>query len=169
MSITERERSALDPGAIPADTFASRLMLVRVHAGYITIKDAAEKCDLNYGSWSNWERGSRPQELVEVVEAISTSLGIDRDWLLFGGPLTAPPPVRRRDRHGRLGSGTTVEYGVRIVRSSEPASIGCYPSPIQVTTSRPTSPEHRPGGRNDRSGSAPGLPRPSILPRRIAR
>lgn len=76
--------------AIPADTFGVRLMLVRAHAGHITVKDAAEKCGLNYGSWSNWERGKMPRDLLDVVESISEGLGIDRDWLLHGGALTRP-------------------------------------------------------------------------------
>jgi transcriptional regulator with XRE-family HTH domain len=91
-------------GAVPADTFAVRLMLARVHAGYITVKEAAEKCGLNYGSWSNWERGSRPLDLIEVAAAVSRGLGIDQNWLLFGGPLAKPEPATRRrrgDRHGR--------------------------------------------------------------------
>ena len=83
--------------AIPADTFGVRLMLVRAHAGHMTVKDAADKCGLNYGSWSNWERGKMPRDLLDVVEAIAEGLGIDRDWLLHGGPLTRPsrkPRVR---------------------------------------------------------------------------
>ncbi|HET8684145.1 MAG TPA: helix-turn-helix transcriptional regulator [Micromonosporaceae bacterium] len=83
-------------GAVPGDSFAHRLMLVRAHAGYLTVKDAAERCGLNYGSWSNWERGAKPRDLVETVDAIAASLGIDRNWLLFGGPLAAPAPRQRR-------------------------------------------------------------------------
>jgi transcriptional regulator with XRE-family HTH domain len=82
--------------AIPADTFAVRLMLVRHHAGDITIRSAADRCGLNYGSWSNWERGGKPRDLLDTVERISEALSIDRDWLLFGGPLAQE--VRRRDR-----------------------------------------------------------------------
>lgn len=69
---------------IPADTFAHRLMLVRADAGYLTVKDAADRCGLNYGSWSNWERGSTPRDLLDVVQRISDALDIDYDWLLFG-------------------------------------------------------------------------------------
>lgn len=106
-------RDDKDRGAIPADTFASRLMLVRVHAGYLTIKQAAEACGLNYGSWSNWERGSRPQDWVDVLDAISGKLGIDRTWLERGGPLSAPDRNRRRrirpnERSARVPGRTTV-------------------------------------------------------------
>lgn len=89
---------------IPADTFAHRLMLVRAHAGYMTVKDAAERAGLNYGSWSNWERGSMPRDLLDVVQKISDALDIDYDWLLFGDRRSGrqtlrglyPPTTKRR-------------------------------------------------------------------------
>lgn len=80
-------------GDIPADTFSNRLILARVHAGWLTVKDAAERCGLNYGSWSNWERGARPRDLLDVVQAVAKGLRIDHEWLLFGGPLL---PARGR-------------------------------------------------------------------------
>jgi transcriptional regulator with XRE-family HTH domain len=58
-----------------------------MYADNITIRDAAELCGLNYGSWSNWERGKKPRDLLEVVSAISGALGVNRTWLLLGGPL----------------------------------------------------------------------------------
>lgn len=85
-------------GWVPADTFAARLALARMHADNITIRDAAERCGLNYGSWSNWERGKKPRDLLETVEAISEGLGVDRDWLLFGGPLADAEENRQRWR-----------------------------------------------------------------------
>lgn len=111
------------PSAIPLDTFANRLMLVRAHAGNITIKKAAEMCGLNYGSWSNWERGSRPQDIVDVVERISEGLGIDAQWLLLGGPLAEPEARSRRARwsairptHAPSGAITNSQYHRRAVR-----------------------------------------------------
>jgi transcriptional regulator with XRE-family HTH domain len=62
-------------------------MLSRAHAGNIAIREAALKCGLNYGSWSNWERGGMPRDLLETVRKISDGLGIDDEWLLFGGAL----------------------------------------------------------------------------------
>ena len=78
---------------VPADTFGHRLMLVRAEKGHLTVKEAAERCGLNYGSWSNWERGKLPRDILDVADAVSEGLGIDRDWLLRGGLLTSP--VRR--------------------------------------------------------------------------
>lgn len=81
-------------GRIPADTFGHRLLLVRADAGNLTIEQAAAKCGLLSQSWGNWERGTKPRDFEDVVEAIAEGLGIDRDWLFRGGPLTAPQ--RRR-------------------------------------------------------------------------
>ena len=101
----EQQREGRVVGRIPADTFGHRLMLARADGGNLTIREAADKCGLNYGSWSNWERGSLPRDKVEVVEAIAEGLGVDRDWLLHGGPLTRPERQRRirvTKRHPRL-------------------------------------------------------------------
>jgi len=80
---------------IPEDTYAHRLMLARAAAGHLSIREAAEKCGLNYATWANWERGTRSRTMVEDAEAIAEGLGTDRDWLLHGGPLTAPVKARR--------------------------------------------------------------------------
>lgn len=97
----ERELAptAASEGDIPADTLANRLLLARTHAGYLTVKEAAERCGLNYGSWSNWERGARPRELLDVVRAIADGLHMNYEWLLFGGPLLPArgKPTKRLD------------------------------------------------------------------------
>lgn len=70
---------------VPPDSFASRLILVRHHLG-LTQVEAAKACGLDDGSWSNWERGSKPRAMDEVVAAIATGLKVDRDWLMWGVP-----------------------------------------------------------------------------------
>lgn len=74
-----------DPGQpyIPEDTLASRLVQLR-HGLGLTQAEAAEKCDLDDGSWSNWERGARPRDMVDVVAKITDALHVDRDWLMWG-------------------------------------------------------------------------------------
>lgn len=84
---------------IPTDTFAHRLLLVRAQMGHLTVKDAAEKCGLHPAAWAKWEqRGSLPRDILDVTEAIADGLNVDRDWLLHGGPLTAPVRPARRVR-----------------------------------------------------------------------
>jgi transcriptional regulator with XRE-family HTH domain len=81
-------------GRVPADTFSHRLLLARAEM-HLTIEQAAAKCGLLSQSWGQWERGSTPRDRVDVVEAVSEGLGIDRDWLLYGGPLAKPERVRK--------------------------------------------------------------------------
>jgi len=80
---------------VPVDTFDHRLMLARSHAGRLSIQEAATKCGFTHQSWSNWERGRVPRDILDVAEAVAEGLGVDRDWLLHGGPLTRPEKPRR--------------------------------------------------------------------------
>lgn len=73
---------------IPADILMVRLAIARMHAGHLTIREAAERCGLNYASWSNWEQGSQPRNFLDVIEAISAGLDVDHNWLMYGGPLS---------------------------------------------------------------------------------
>lgn len=84
--------SPQQPGRVPADTFANRLVLAR-RLDSLTIREAAAKCGLHYATWSTWEGGRRPVDVLDAVQRISEALDIDRDWLLFGGPLL---PARGR-------------------------------------------------------------------------
>lgn len=142
----ERELGA-GGGRIPIDTFAARLILARHDAGQLSQRDAAERCGLNYASWSNWEGGMRPRDLIDVVEQIATGLGIDRDWLLFGGSLAKPGPrVGRRIRPIRRGGdfNVTLSHPVRSAPADHPirrgvphTTIGVGPSAAGVSPSVP--------------------------------
>jgi hypothetical protein len=81
--------------AIPEDTYAHRLMLARSHAGHLSIREAAVRCGINYASWAGWERGANSRTLVDDATVIAERLNVDRDWLLFGGPLTPSRRVKR--------------------------------------------------------------------------
>src|SRR5690606_12296770 len=87
---TDTPRTAM----LPVDTIAARLVLARLHAGRMSIRDAAKLCGFTNETWSGWERGRNPQDLLSTVETISEKLGVDRDWLLWGGPLTPEAPRR---------------------------------------------------------------------------
>lgn len=109
MTVSTGEAHALEGGVpergrIPVDSYEHRLMLARAHAGNLSIRAAAERCGLNHANWANWEQGMRSRTMIEDVQAISEGLGVDRNWLLFGGALARPEPARRTrrgDRHGR--------------------------------------------------------------------
>lgn len=112
--------AAQEPRWIPADTFALRVMVARTQgpAGYLTIDQAADRCDLNRQSWSNWEKGMMPRDLLGAVDAISDGLGVDANWLLRGGPLARPAS---RVPRGRLSRDTTVKYrGSGEIATSRP-------------------------------------------------
>lgn len=93
---TKEGREGRVVARVPEDSYANRLMLARAEAGHLSIREAADKCGLNYASWANWERGTRSRTQVEDAEVISEGLGIDRDWLLYGGPLRKVERVRRQ-------------------------------------------------------------------------
>lgn len=126
---TGEDREPLTAGSlaphrpIPADTFSARLMLARMHAGHLSIREAADRCGLNYASWANWEQGKRPRDLLAVVAAISDGLEINHDWLLFGGPLTGPRGVPT-SRKTTGPSGDTVAYPHRTKRPTPTHPIG---------------------------------------------
>jgi transcriptional regulator with XRE-family HTH domain len=76
---------------VPSDTFANRLVLVRRELG-LSVKEAAVRAGIHYATWSTWENGRKPADMVAVVDAISAQLGVDRTWLMWGGRSEAPHP-----------------------------------------------------------------------------
>lgn len=121
-------------------------MLARAFAGHLSIRDAADKCGIGRGAWTNWEKGARPVEMVEIATAISEGLGVDRDWLIFGGPLAKPEAARRRDRHGRR------------------QITNWYPQMTESTSPGPARPAvHRPSSGPGKSGPNPATRRPALV------
>jgi transcriptional regulator with XRE-family HTH domain len=137
---------------IPEDNFQARLVLTRMHAGDLTIRDAAARCGLNYGSWANWERGMKPRDLIEVAEAISEGLWVDRDWLLFGGPLAQPErrgprTITRRRRINKTSSPPAVRTsGPRSQRALLAPGHATGHHPTRAEVRRPAITHHRPVG-----------------------
>lgn len=89
-------------GRRPADTFAVRLVLAR-HLNAMTISEAARQSGLNDATWSTWEAGRRPRDILDVCARIAAALDIDEHWLLFGGPLAGPRgvPTKRTGEDNR--------------------------------------------------------------------
>lgn len=73
-------------GWVPDDNLASRLILVRRQLG-LTQRAAAERCGLTFGEWQGLENGLQARGIPSKVARISEALGVDRDWLLWGGAL----------------------------------------------------------------------------------
>lgn len=86
MAAYESVSSEAEVPFIPEDTFGLRLIALRTHLK-LTQAEIAARCDLDDGSWSNWERGAKPRGMDQIVRKISDALGVDRDWLMWGGSL----------------------------------------------------------------------------------
>lgn len=142
----ERERELAAPrvvGRIPADTLSNRLTLARKLAG-LSIRDAADLCGFGRGAWTNWEKGARPLDLLEITGVIAEKLDVDLDWLRFGGPLASSRGVPVRP------ASDTVRYPELTPRA--PGGYGAYPTPtVQPMASQVRPPDLRPKGRQDRS------------------
>lgn len=99
---------------MPSDTFATRLLIARSQRD-MTQQQAADACGINRATWALWEGGSSPRNMADVVMKIAAGLGVDRDWLLWGGPLSHPsgpdrgpglavsPITERYTRRGSVG------------------------------------------------------------------
>lgn len=93
---------------VPGDSLALRLVLVR-HALGVSQREAAARCGLTFGEWQSIEAGRKARGLDEKVAKISDSLGVDRMWLMWGGPLgTGPYPGGPRG--GNTAQPVTKEY-----------------------------------------------------------
>lgn len=131
-------------GRRPADTFAVRLLLTR-HLNGMTISEAAQVSGLNDATWSTWEAGRRPRDLIDVCRRVADAMDVDFNWLLLGGPLAGPrglPTERRKPLP------PTYRQVPRRPKDSRPNSR-------PATDRRPTQPP-RPEQRRPVRISAPG-------------
>lgn len=75
----------------PTDTLGTRLTLVRRELN-LSQAEAARRCNLTPRVWQNMEDGRATRHEVENVKRISLALGVDREWLMWGGPLNEEGP-----------------------------------------------------------------------------
>lgn len=73
-------------GWVPSDSLANRLVLVRLDRK-LTQRGAAEQCGITFGEWQGMELGRATRRVDVKVRQIAMALGVDRDWLMWGGPL----------------------------------------------------------------------------------
>lgn len=117
-------------GWIPEDSLALRLFLVRKQLG-LSQRQAALKTGVSYGSWQSMEDGRQARGVDTKVAKICAALGVDREWLMWGGPL-APDgeghslvtveylsPTFRNSRASRRERRRT---GLRLVPTAAPAA-----------------------------------------------
>jgi transcriptional regulator with XRE-family HTH domain len=73
----------------PTDTFSARLFLTR-REKKMSVEVAARTVGVSTATWSYWERGGTPRDMGQQVRRIADALEVDRDWLMWGGPLAEP-------------------------------------------------------------------------------
>lgn len=74
----------------PRDTFALRLLALRHELG-MTQQQIADLVGVKRGAWNTWEEGRIPREQAKIAKLIADATGYERDWLLYGGGLSAWP------------------------------------------------------------------------------
>ncbi len=67
----------------PPLDFAARLVLLRHFLG-ATVEEIARACDIPPATWSTWEHGTHPHQMMDKVNRIAAATGCSRDWLAFG-------------------------------------------------------------------------------------
>jgi transcriptional regulator with XRE-family HTH domain len=80
------------PGWRPTDTIGARLILMRRTLG-LTQREAADRAGIPFGQWQGLEDDERqPRGLDVKVQRIALAFNVDRDWLMWGGPLDPSEP-----------------------------------------------------------------------------
>jgi hypothetical protein len=74
----------------PSDTLAARLLLLRRELR-LSQREAAMKTGVSFGVWQGMEDGRATRGIDRAVASIAATLGVDRDWLMWGGALGSGP------------------------------------------------------------------------------
>jgi transcriptional regulator with XRE-family HTH domain len=101
----------------PTDTLGARLILLRRELG-LSQRDAAVRAGIPFGQWQGKEDdGRQPRGLDVKVARIAVAFGVDRDWLMWGGPLsggTSGPTPGGSVHNPREGG---ARFGLRLAKS----------------------------------------------------
>lgn len=76
----------------PADTLAARVLLVRTELD-MNRKQFAQFTGLTENQLQSIEGGRSPHQLAAKITRIVLATGVDRDWLMWGGPLGDGKPA----------------------------------------------------------------------------
>jgi transcriptional regulator with XRE-family HTH domain len=78
----------------PRDTLANRLRLIRAELG-LTQRQLAEATGLTAAQVQSIEDGHTPRDMGQRLTQISDALGVDINWLMWGGMLAPDLPGQR--------------------------------------------------------------------------
>lgn len=138
------------------DTFAKRLVLVRLKMGWHNADLASRQYGLPKESYRDWEKGKFiPRTLIEICWKISQRTGVDFGWLYGGDAMRGERPSEEALKWLRVDPGQVGGEGL---------NVHCAPmSDRPMFSGRP--PENRPKGRPQSGSHGPGLSRPARVPR----
>lgn len=84
--------TATDFEAWRPDSLPNRLRLFRGQLG-VSQREAAMRIGITPRIWQNMEDGRAVRSLHKHIAAIADAYGVDRDWLMWGGPLNEETPA----------------------------------------------------------------------------
>lgn len=75
-----------DTDWVPKDTLAARIVVLRNALG-LSRREFSQLTGLTENALQGIEGGRSPHKLQQKIQAIQAATGVDRDWLMWGGPL----------------------------------------------------------------------------------
>ena len=88
----------------PEDTIANRFRLVRAPLG-ISQRELGEKVGVPAHQIQSIEDGKAGRHIDQKVAKIAKVLGVDREWLMFGGSLDDGESAAASDESGKVTAG----------------------------------------------------------------
>lgn len=110
VTVTDMSTQTEHPAWRPTDSLAHRLVLLRHELG-LSQREAAIRTGVSFGVWQGMESGRATRGVDRAVAAIADTLDVDRNWLMWGGPLADPSsPVQTPRRADPTEDGNIRQY-----------------------------------------------------------
>lgn len=124
----------------PADTLAARVLLVRTSLE-MNRKQFADLTGLTENQLQSIESGRSPHQLAAKITRMVLATGVDRDWLMWGGPLEQENPRHPEGDGGEKApsDGNNGDLGLKV-RSSTTELKGLGAEVYQFPEAAPYAP-----------------------------
>lgn len=119
----------------PKDTLAHRVMLMRTELG-LSQREAAMQSGVSFGTIQGVESGRTPRNEVATLAKLAKAFHVDRDWLIWGGPLDTEDVVDPGPGVSGEAADTaryTPHLGSRRTSFDSPETAGTAPKLATVT------------------------------------